>query len=274
MNESANQKKRRAWLAFLLSLFTPGLGQLYNGQWKKALLFYGVNVGLMLSTEILLGSFSGLLALIASGIIFYLVVLIDAIAQAFNLRTLSLRVYTRWYVYLFVILLNTFLSPYLLSSSYRPYRVAAGSMAPSLLSEERFLTQANYYRNKSLKRGDIVVFSYPDDLSRGFVKRVIGLPGETIEIIDKQVSINGRPLQEAYTQHVYPDILPARYSPRDNFGPLVIPSDSIFLLGDNRDSSLDSRFWKNTFAKIDTIQSKVLYIYWSRERSRIGRWVE
>jgi signal peptidase I len=110
-------------------------------------------------------------------------------------------------------------------------------------------------------RGDIIVFMFPEDETKDFIKRVIGLPGDRVEVRDKNVYINGQPLSEPYTQHVDPSVFPHQVQPRDNLGPLTVPSDSYFVMGDNRDQSLDSRFWG--YVKREKIKGKAFIIYWS-----------
>jgi signal peptidase I len=111
-------------------------------------------------------------------------------------------------------------------------------------------------------RMDIIVFKYPEDESKDFIKRVIGEPGDVIEVRDKTVYVNQTPLVEPYVIHRDSMILPAGpQSPRDNLGPLTVPADSYFVMGDNRDQSLDSRFWG--FVKREKIRGKAFMIYWS-----------
>jgi signal peptidase I len=132
------------------------------------------------------------------------------------------------------------------------------------------------------KRGDIIVFRYPSDISQNYVKRVIGVPGDRIHLVNKTVYLNGHPLTEPYVQHIFPNI--QQY--RDNFpnssptpeepvqeramqmiaqhvmdGDLVVPPDSFFAMGDNRDNSLDSRYWG--FVPRENIIGKPLFIFWS-----------
>ncbi|WP_272699234.1 signal peptidase I [Desulfovibrio sp. Fe33] len=107
------------------------------------------------------------------------------------------------------------------------------------------------------QRGDIVVFLFPEDESKDFIKRVIGLPGETLEVRNKVVYINGRALDEPYVLHTKADTLPVR----DNFGPVVIPQGEYFVMGDNREGSYDSRWWGTV--KRSKIVGKALVIYWS-----------
>jgi len=110
-------------------------------------------------------------------------------------------------------------------------------------------------------RGDIIVFKFPDDEKKDFIKRVIGLPGDIVEIKGKKVYINGSPIDDSYAVHSDPMLYPSGIQPRDNFGPLTVPQDSYFVMGDNRDFSLDSRYWG--FVKLNKIKGKAFIIYWS-----------
>ncbi|MEJ2230454.1 MAG: signal peptidase I [Nitrospirales bacterium] len=112
------------------------------------------------------------------------------------------------------------------------------------------------------QRGDIIVFRYPEDENKDFIKRVIGIPGDTIQIQNKNVMVNGRLLKdEAFTQRIDPGIIDGRINPRDNLAPLTVPPDSYFVMGDNRDQSLDSRFWG--FVRMDKIKGRAFLVYWS-----------
>ena len=129
------------------------------------------------------------------------------------------------------------------------------------------------------KRGDVIVFRYPIDIRQNFVKRVIGVPGDRIHIVDKVVYVNGKPLTEPYTQHIDPRIEPYRDNfPSQPYGPvadraqemlanhvqngeLVVPAENYFAMGDNRENSLDSRYWG--FVPRENIIGKPLVIFWS-----------
>ncbi len=122
------------------------------------------------------------------------------------------------------------------------------------------------------QRGDIIVFKYPEDESKDFIKRVIGLPGDSVEIRNKRVWVNGELLVEPYTQHTDPSIYAHTTQPRDNLGPITVPPDSYFMMGDNRDQSLDSRFWG--FVRLEKIKGKAFLIYWSWDgRGDPSHWV-
>lgn len=110
------------------------------------------------------------------------------------------------------------------------------------------------HKFKDPERFDIMIFKYPDDESQLFIKRVIGLPGETVNIVDGKVYINGseEPLDDSFTPEM----------PVGSFGPYTVPEDSYFVLGDNRNWSKDSRFWNNTFVRFDQIVGKAVFRYY------------
>ncbi len=121
-------------------------------------------------------------------------------------------------------------------------------------------------------RHDIVVFRYPEDPSKDFIKRVIGIAGDTIEVRDKKLFVNGK-LQnhEPYAIHKDPRHIPGQFSVRDNFGPVTVPANSLFVMGDNRDNSYDSRFWG--FVNLKAVRGEAFIIYWSWNQNDFGvRW--
>ncbi|HKX89678.1 MAG TPA: signal peptidase I, partial [Sphingopyxis sp.] len=117
---------------------------------------------------------------------------------------------------------------------------------------------------RDIRRGDIVVFKYPEEPERDFIKRVIGLPGETLELRNQTIYINGAPLMEPYAHYLFP---PADESQTDGFdlrrkyGPVTVPQGHYFMMGDNRDDSQDSRFWG--FLPASYVKGRALFIYWS-----------
>lgn len=131
------------------------------------------------------------------------------------------------------------------------------------------------WQGKDPQRGDIIIFEYPNDPGTDFIKRVIGVPGDIIEVRNKQLYRNGEPVKEDYIRFTEPD----RIQPiRDNFGPVTVPQDKYFVMGDNRDNSMDSRFWG--FVSRSAVRAKAWRIYWSWggfddiRWKRIGRAVE
>lgn len=119
--------------------------------------------------------------------------------------------------------------------------VASGSMEPTLPVGQHYLVNRWIYRLGSPQRGDIIVFTSPVDEQTGFIKRVIGVPGDHIELRDKKVILNDKPLEEPYA--VYKRA--AEHLAGDNLGPLTVPENDYFVLGDNRDESFDSTTWRD-----------------------------
>ena len=152
------------------------------------------------------------------------------------------------------------------------FKIPSGSMIPTLKIGDHILVNKFIYGVKipftdrivipfkMPQRGDIIVFKFPEDEKKDFIKRVVGLPGDTLEIKEKMVHINGKSLEEQYAAHSDPMVYPGAIQPRDNYGPIVIPEDSYFTMGDNRDFSLDSRYWG--FVKLNKIKGKAFIIYW------------
>ncbi len=153
------------------------------------------------------------------------------------------------------------------------YKIPSQSMVPTLLVGDHLLVNKFIYGVKipllrrtiipvtDPKRGDIVVFIYPQDRSKDFIKRVIGVGGDKIEIRNKKILINDRPYEDRNGVYSDPVSYPAIVQPRDNFGPVTVPKNALFVMGDNRDQSLDSRFWG--FVELKDVEGKAMIIYWS-----------
>ena len=118
------------------------------------------------------------------------------------------------------------------------------------------------------ERGDIIVFKYPVNPKQDFIKRVVGIEGDRIKIVDKELYVNGKPFHVAGAVHLEPDIIPGATNPRDNFGPVTVPKNSLFVMGDNRDNSHDSRFWK--FVKLKNVKGKAFILYWSWNKDKFS----
>jgi len=148
------------------------------------------------------------------------------------------------------------------------YKIPSGSMIPTLEIKDRlFVSRFNYWK-KLPKRNEIVIFIYPQDKKKDFIKRVIAVEGDTVRIIDKQVYVNGAALNEPYKIHNDSGVYPfAPQNPRDNLGVFQVPKDHLFVMGDNRDQSLDSRYWG--FVPHKNLKGKALFIYWPFNRWRI-----
>jgi signal peptidase I len=181
------------------------------------------------------------------------------------------------------ILIAVILALFIRTFVVQAFKIPSGSMLETLQIGDHILVNKFIYGThipftdisilpvRTPERGDIIVFKYPVDENRDFIKRVIGVPGDTIEIKDKMVYVNGNELSDdGYVVHRDETIIPGQ---RDNLGPVTIPEDSYFVMGDNRDGSYDSRFWG--YVKKEEILGKALIIYWSWDREtkrpRLGR---
>jgi signal peptidase I len=153
------------------------------------------------------------------------------------------------------------------------FKIPSGSMLPTLLIGDHLLVNKFIYGIrvpftgktlvpiKSPKHGDVVVFRFPKDRSIDYIKRVVGTPGDTVEIKAKKVFINGEPIKDDHAHVSSPAVLNGKASPRDNFGPVLVPDERIFVMGDNRDNSYDSRFWG--FVDQRDVLGKAFVLYWS-----------
>lgn len=135
---------------------------------------------------------------------------------------------------------------------YQPVQVEGTSMMPRLSNHERIFINKFVYRFEPIRRGDIVVFYYPLDPSKSYIKRVVGLPGETVSIREGRVYIDGKSLKETY--------LPADYLDRQSSPPTLVEPDHYYVLGDHRESSNDSRVWGAVDGKY--IYGKAVFVYW------------
>ena len=149
------------------------------------------------------------------------------------------------FVLVFVLVVNNFL---IINA-----KIPSPSMEDTIMTGDRVFGNRLAYLFGDPQRFDIVIFRYPDDESQLFIKRIIGLPGETVEIIDGKVYIDGSetPLDDSFTPE----------TPTGNYGPYTVPENCYFMLGDNRNNSKDSRFWQNTFVERDAILGKAVLKY-------------
>ena len=162
------------------------------------------------------------------------------------------------------------------------FKIPTGSMENNLLIGDHLLVNKFIFGPtplaigravlpvRPIHRGDILVFKYPEEPDRDFIKRVIGLPGEKIELKHKKIYINDQPLEEPYVHFLTPPSSDYQevtsYDLREQFGPVTVPADKYFVMGDNRDNSQDSRYWG--FLPRDYVKGKALIIYWSYESGR------
>jgi signal peptidase I len=187
---------------------------------------------------------------------------------------------------LIALLLALFIRAYIIQA----FKIPSGSMIPTLLIGDHILVNKFIYGTKipfsdnrflvlrKPEKGDIIVFKYPEDPKKDFIKRVIATEGDSIESRDKVIYVDGKKVIEPYAYHSDRNIRSGGNDVRDNFGPLVVPPGKIFVMGDNRDQSYDSRYWG--FVDIKAVKGEAVIIYWSWDPkdwlrfNRIGRLVK
>jgi signal peptidase I len=187
--------------------------------------------------------------------------------------------------YLESIVVAVVLALFIRTFAIQAFKIPTGSMEENLLIGDHLLVNKLVYSpslgpwedellgKRHIHRGDVVVFKFPEDPTRDFIKRVIGLPGEAVEIRDKQVFINGTPLEEPYTyfkdtplRRDDPEYALRGESTRGTWGPQTVPEGQLFVMGDNRDNSRDSRYWG--FLPTDQVKGRALIVYWSYKATR------
>jgi signal peptidase I len=186
--------------------------------------------------------------------------------------------------YLESIIIAVILALFIRTFVVQAFKIPTGSMENNLLIGDHLLVNKFVFGPAmwpierallpigTIRRRDVLVFKYPEEPDRDFIKRVIGLPGETLEVREKKVYINGAPLDEPYTHYLTPAADESQYHEvtsfdvRERYGPVTVPPNQYFMMGDNRDNSQDSRYWG--FLPRENIKGRALLIYWSYEADR------
>jgi signal peptidase I len=175
--------------------------------------------------------------------------------------------------YLEPIVIAVFIALFIRTFIVQAFKIPSSSMEPTLLVGDYLLvnkfiygikipfTELKLYPFKNPKRGDIVVFIYPKDRSKDFIKRVIGTEGEKVEIIRNKIYINDHLIDDPWGHYSEKNDWLKQLQLMERFGPVVVPKESLFVLGDNRDNSQDSRFWG--FVNVNAVKGKALVIYFS-----------
>ena len=186
--------------------------------------------------------------------------------------------------YLESIVIAVILALFIRTFVVQAFKIPTGSMENNLLIGDHLLVnkfvlgpamwpiERGLLPIDTIRRRDVLVFKYPEEPDRDFIKRVIGLPGETLEVREKKVYINGSPLDEPYAHYLTPAADESQYHEvtsldvRERYGPVTVPPNQYFMMGDNRDNSQDSRYWG--FLPRENIKGRALLIYWSYEAER------
>jgi signal peptidase I len=256
--------------AALLSLLLPGLGQLYNGQPRKAYQVWAGGIAiLMVATLVKLPTtFWGMVLLWIAGLALYVVAAVDAVRTAKASPEYVLKRFNRWFVYaglfLAVLIVTQVLDTRTLLG-VRAFRTPSEGMEPGLYFNDYFMTRLVTGESYIDNRGDILVFLYPADRQTFYLKRVVGFPGEAIEIADGRLFVDGQLVESPWADY-------AGHDPRAstiNWGPVEAPPNTLVMLGDNLANSADSRAWGPLEREL--LVGVALYIYYSPDKSRIGK---
>ena len=259
--------------AVLLSLVMPGAGHFLLGAFRRGAAWA---VGLPLLGLLLLFA-APVSLLIVSAVIGLVVGVVGRVATAidtFNVvtpRPSWTIVIVAWAALLVGDLaLVEPLKAYYKAHFIQAFTIPSGAMEPTLLVGDDVMVDKSAYRGPAPQRGDIVVFAYPQDARRDFIKRIIGIPGDTVVVRGQQVLVNGEALVEPYVK--LDAATPAASAQPGYCGyayacePARVPADSYFVMGDNRQNSQDSRYWG--FVKREKIKGKAYQIYWSWDGDR------
>ncbi|MFM9961931.1 MAG: signal peptidase I [Planctomycetaceae bacterium] len=264
---------RIPWLASSMSMCWPGLGQIYCGRVGRGLIqlglfgLFGPSMGTFLIATMIpsLVLFGGCLWGVLVIVAYWSAVDAKRIAKSPECQDYSLRDYNRPAVYVFLMLPSI---PYALmlafllrASVLEAFVIPTSSMAPTLIPGDRILTNKLGISTRTIHRGDVIVFRNPENRRQTFVKRIVGLPGDTVEVTERELLINGE-VQHRLSESATPN-QPPKVSKQ------TVPTGSYFVMGDNRDLSRDSRNFG--FLSHGEITGVVTYLYWpSKSWSRFG----
>ena len=295
--ENSEEKKvcsRKAIFAFLLSVLVPGLGQLYNGQLKKVLLFsFGVlTFAISINLFGLKNNFWLYVIALSVLVILVLLIAIEATLTARKSKEYKLKSYNKWYVYLLLFVIWYFavsvLENIANNTRYKISVVQSDSGIPTIFAGDYILSDYGFYNSQEPTYGDLVIFSIQD--GGIYTYRVIGMPDDTLSIENQIVKYHNKKTSselistlfyEEYEMEEFVDILPngveykfirsrtPLFQRTDTLQEIIVPNNSYFLLGDNRDFSADSRYVG--FVQREQIQGKLKTIYFSKDFKRINK---
>ena len=283
--------RRSPWTAAALSLIMPGLGHVYVGALAQGLVwmfFWGIVCVLGLAFLSFPSAYSWTIGCAAElcGIVIWLAAALDSRRLALRCKSdYELKDYNRWYVYVLLLLIGTggclAYALQVREQLLQPFKIPTAAMYPSILPRDRLIAVKNAYRTADPQRGDIVLFVYPDDRRIFYMKRVVALAGDTVEVKSGNLYINGAELvREAIgpatiksgnttsTGKVFYEnnngakyrIFISQEKPAADFGPITVPKYDCFVMGDNRNNSMDSQHFGSI--AVTSLKGKFKYRYW------------
>lgn len=285
------QHRRSPWTAAILSLIMPGLGQVYTGTLARGLVWMFL-CGIFSVTGLLFLSFPSAYSW-TLGCVAELSVVVIWLAAAVDSRRLALRCkpdyelkdYNRWYAYVLLLFLGTggllAYALYVRDQLIQPFIIPSATMYPNILPRDRVIAVKNAYQTADPQRGDMVLFVYPDDRRIFYIKRVVALAGDKVEIRSGNLYVNDVELPREFigpatissdnttsTGQVFYEnnngtkyrIFISQEKSAADFGPITVPKYDCFVMGDNRNNSLDSRHFGSI--AVTSLKGKFEYRYW------------
>jgi signal peptidase I len=279
----ANAKEQRApsaWVAALLTVLTPGLGHLYIGQVRRGITLF---ILVMIADTLLMFAMMGVLArfwMFATSFMLlvglWLFILVDAVMRARRTPPSAAQPQNRWAMYAgaFVVACLVFAAPCIYAFQAKAsgrllwLSVTTSSMEPTLEAGEYFLADATYYRGRLPMRGEVAVYKHPKQADLHYIKRIVAVEGDRITIKAGRAIVNGMAVEEPYVQEG------ARGGPRAEVPETHVPAGHVFVLGDNRAHSVDSRdSVAHGLVPLSNLIGRVTDVAISRHLTRMGRWI-
>lgn len=293
MEEEKKNYPRNPFIAFIISLFVPGLGQLYNGKLAKALTLLAITllIPILFSYFGNNKTFSGYLLFGLTLIVFRLYIVIDATISAKRLKLYQTKKENKWYSYtIFIILFILILNNYDLYKiiGVETFTIPSTGNSPSLIQGDYVVADLDSYKNKKPKAGDLVVFIGNDGMK--YTYRIIGEPKDTIEMKNNILFVNNIMLKKIkYGESSFDNMKVKLYDEKTtsgyeysicnffepyphierNLDKFEVPENNYFVLGDNRDNAADSRVIG--FVQKENIKGKIIFVLWNKQLRRIGQ---
>jgi len=275
---STNPWKKRAVIGFLASLFIQGLGQVYlRRPWRGLIMAVTLSImELFVSKSRIFLTFSGLISGTCLIVTCHLYVAVEPIFLARGNRNFGPNQAPSkdWLLFagLLVFLVSVYPLPHYMRRQMTYFganRIASASMCPTFCEGDRIVVDKDAYKQTAPQRGDIVVFQFKEEKAP-FVKRVIGVGGDTVAPgLGNAILVNGTAIPKPKVCKK-PEVERNSDAQAVDFCPIKVSQGSLFLIGDNLNNSFDSRFPDFGLISVDKLRGKALYLYWSRDRSRIG----
>jgi len=288
--DGADIKPRKPWVAFILSLLTPGLGQIYNGQLKKGLLFLGLLfIPLIIASAKFIHNFNGFAWLVLVELLLRLYIIVDSIRFAKTQTEFIPKKYNSWYYHLLfasgIVSLFQIFPPHKVLRIHS-FNISTESNMPAMMPDDKVVANLEEYNGRKPQYGELVAFNSPQGGVWTF--RVVGLPGDKIDFDGSFLTVNAKKCKvtrvgskeiNGWPMIEYVEELPNGYKHHillyngDDGGKresrqLTVPQDSFYLMGDNRDNALDSRFIGPIGG--ENILGRLLYTYWGDNIDRIN----